>query len=154
MLIEAGASADPRHAGNVAALRDVQPEDLLSGDIDANLDAPWLPPAVIREIMADLLQVAPGMITVAHLPRDAVWSVEGALATLGMDAKRGQSAYWPVHEGTARCRAGNRQSGETRRRMPELAPHTGRGRRRVGDRGDAASIDITMQRALAAIVVR
>jgi N12 class adenine-specific DNA methylase len=65
------------HSRNIAALEAVQPEDVLPGDIDANLGAPWLPIDIISEFTADLLGVEGRAITVAHLPKDAAWSVEG-----------------------------------------------------------------------------
>ena len=37
--------AGPDYARNAVALRAVQPEDVLPGDIDANLAAPWIPAA-------------------------------------------------------------------------------------------------------------
>ena len=37
--------AGPSYARNAEALRNVQPEDVLPGDIDANLGAPWIPRA-------------------------------------------------------------------------------------------------------------
>ena len=62
--------ATPRH------LRAVQPEDVLPGDIDANLGAPWIPERDIQAFAADLFGVAPAAIRVGHLKKDAVWSVE------------------------------------------------------------------------------
>ncbi len=52
-------------ARNAAALREVQPEDILPGDIDANLGAPWLPESDIQAFAADLFQVEPALIQVA-----------------------------------------------------------------------------------------
>ena len=63
------------YARNVAALRRVQPEDVLPGDIDANLGAPWIPARDIQAFAADLFHVEPDSIPVAHLAKDAVWSV-------------------------------------------------------------------------------
>jgi N12 class adenine-specific DNA methylase len=62
---------------NTRALRDVQPEDVLPGDIDANLGAPWIPVSDIQAFAATLFQVEPGSVTIAHTLRDAAWSVEG-----------------------------------------------------------------------------
>ena len=70
-------STDTRHARNVAALEAVQPEDILPGDIDANLGAPWIPEEIIRQFAAGLLGVGASSITVAHLPRDALWTIDG-----------------------------------------------------------------------------
>jgi hypothetical protein len=64
-------------ARNVAALRAVQPEDVLPGDIDANLGAPWVPASDVQAFAAHLFGVEPSSITIAHMAKDAVWSVEG-----------------------------------------------------------------------------
>jgi N12 class adenine-specific DNA methylase len=61
---------------NAVALRSVQPEDVLPGDIDANLGAPWIPTEDIQSFAADLFNVEPVAIAVAHLKKDAMWSVE------------------------------------------------------------------------------
>ncbi|WP_232056359.1 DEAD/DEAH box helicase family protein [Tuwongella immobilis] len=63
-------------ARNVAALQRVQPEDVLPGDIDANLGAPWIPTSDIEAFAADLFGVRIGSIQIAHLEKDAFWSVE------------------------------------------------------------------------------
>jgi N12 class adenine-specific DNA methylase len=61
---------------NAEALRTVQPEDVLPGDIDANLGAPWIPPSDIQAFAADLFRVSPSSIRVGQLKQDAVWSVD------------------------------------------------------------------------------
>src|SRR5207302_3185635 len=71
-LIEAEAAGD---AQNVEALKRVQPEDVLPGDIDANLGAPWIPESDIQAFAADLFRVGAHAIQVGHLPHDAVWSI-------------------------------------------------------------------------------
>lgn len=68
--------ADPAYARNVEALRRVQPEDVLPGDIDANLGAPWIPESDIQAFAADLFRVEPSSVPVAHLHKDAVWSLD------------------------------------------------------------------------------
>ncbi len=73
-------AAGLEYTHNAEALRKVQPEDVLPGDIDANLGAPWIPETDIREFAAHLFGVAPDTIQVAHLPKDAVWSVEAGYA--------------------------------------------------------------------------
>ncbi len=70
-------SAGPDYARNAEALRAVQPEDVLPGDIDANLGAPWVPVEDVRAFAAELFGVEPSALTVAHLATDAVWSVAG-----------------------------------------------------------------------------
>ncbi|WP_202594955.1 DEAD/DEAH box helicase family protein [Blastopirellula marina] len=70
----------PQFARNVKALREVQPEDVLPGDIDANLGAPWIPATDIQAFAADLFKVAPSSVPVAHLKKDAVWSLDAGYA--------------------------------------------------------------------------
>ena len=65
---------------NADALRKVQPEDVLPGDIDANLGAPWIPTTDIRDFAADLFQVPADNITIEHLKKDAVWSLDAGYA--------------------------------------------------------------------------
>src|SRR5262249_42097171 len=43
---------------NVEALVKVQPEDVLPGDIDANLGAPWIPESDLRDFTAALFGVS------------------------------------------------------------------------------------------------
>jgi N12 class adenine-specific DNA methylase len=62
---------------NVDALAKVQPEDVLPGDIDANLGAPWLPESDIQAFATHLFQVKPDAITIGHLKKDATWTVTG-----------------------------------------------------------------------------
>lgn len=68
-------NAGPGYARNAEMLRQVQPEDVLPGDIDANLGAPWIPESDIQAFAADLLHVEPTSIQVGHLKKDAVWSI-------------------------------------------------------------------------------
>ena len=79
--LAAAEAAGPAFARNAEALRNVQPEDVLPGDIDANLGAPWIPEADIQAFAADLFNVPPASIQVAHLPKDAVWSIDADHAT-------------------------------------------------------------------------
>jgi N12 class adenine-specific DNA methylase len=72
--------AGPEYARNVSTLIEVQPEDVLPGEIDANLGAPWIPDADIQEFAADLFKVDPDAVPVAHLKKDAVWSLEPGYA--------------------------------------------------------------------------
>src|SRR5205814_4221782 len=46
------------------------------GDIDANLGAPWIPASDIQAFAADLFHVDPAAVPVAHLAKDAVWSLD------------------------------------------------------------------------------
>src|SRR5207244_4796319 len=49
-------SAGPDYARNADTLRAVQPEDVLPGDIDANLGAPWVPESDVQVFAADLFR--------------------------------------------------------------------------------------------------
>ena len=73
-------AAGPAYARNAEALRAVQPEDVLPGDIDAGLGAPWIPAADIQAFAAELFRVAPAAVSIGHLKKDAVWSVEAGHA--------------------------------------------------------------------------
>ncbi|HXE51922.1 MAG TPA: DEAD/DEAH box helicase family protein, partial [Tepidisphaeraceae bacterium] len=78
--LAAAVAAGTPYARNVAALQKVQPEDVLPGDIDANLGAPWIPASDIQAFAAELFHVEPDAIPVAHLKKDAVWSIEPSYA--------------------------------------------------------------------------
>jgi N12 class adenine-specific DNA methylase/SAM-dependent methyltransferase len=69
-------AAGPAFARNAEALKAVQPEDVLPGDIDAGLGAPWIPASDIQAFAAELFRVSPSAVPVGHLKKDAVWSVE------------------------------------------------------------------------------
>jgi hypothetical protein len=79
---------------NVDALAKVQPEDVLPGDIDANLGAPWIPESDIRDFATHLFQVRPDAITIGHVKKDATWTVTGdysAVASVAASADYGTS---------------------------------------------------------------
>jgi N12 class adenine-specific DNA methylase len=94
--LAAAERAGPEFARNVCALREVQPEDLLPGDIDANLGAPWVPEPDIQAFAAELFHVDPSSVPVAHLKKDAVWSLEA-------DSAARQSVAATSEYGTARA---------------------------------------------------
>jgi hypothetical protein len=73
-------SAGTAYARNAEKLREVQPEDVLPGDIDANLGAPWIPEGDIQAFAAELLHVEPSAIQVGHLAKDALWSLAANFA--------------------------------------------------------------------------
>lgn len=73
-------AAGPEYQRNAEALRKVQPEDVLPGDIDANLGAPWIPESDIQTFAAHLFGVESESIQIAHLAKDAVWSVDAGYA--------------------------------------------------------------------------
>ncbi|MGE3804462.1 MAG: DEAD/DEAH box helicase family protein [Gemmataceae bacterium] len=76
-VLEAGLA----HGRNAEALRLVQPEDVLPGDIDANLGAPWIPASDVQAFAAALFRVELDAVQVAHLEKDAVWNIEADYAT-------------------------------------------------------------------------
>ncbi len=94
--LAAAERAGPAFARNVEALRGVQPEDVLPGDIDANLGAPWIPESDIQAFAADLFHVEPASVPVAHLKKDAVWNLDADYAAT-------QSVAATSEYGTARA---------------------------------------------------
>jgi len=76
----AAESATEAYGRNAEALRRVQPEDVLPGDIDANLGAPWIPEGDIQAFAASLFRVEMTSVPVAHLKSDAVWSLDADYA--------------------------------------------------------------------------
>ncbi len=73
--LPAAEAAEPEYVRNAEALRAVQPEDVLPGDIDAGLGAPWIPETDIQAFAAELFKVALASVPIAHLAKDAVWSL-------------------------------------------------------------------------------
>lgn len=88
--------AGAEYARNAEALRGVQPEDVLPGDIDANLGAPWIPIRDIQAFAADLFRVSRSAIKIGHLKKDNVWSVDADHTAL-------QSVAATVEFGTQRA---------------------------------------------------
>jgi len=72
---QAAAAINPTYARNVEALIAVQPADILPGDINARLGAPWIPRSDIADFIADTLQVPRNKIAVGHAGEIAAWSV-------------------------------------------------------------------------------
>jgi N12 class adenine-specific DNA methylase len=68
--LAAAEKAGPDYARNAVALRSVQPEDVLPGDIDAGLGAPWLPASDIQAFAAELFRVSPTVVSIGHLKKD------------------------------------------------------------------------------------
>jgi N12 class adenine-specific DNA methylase len=68
-------NAGPQFRRNVESLESVQPEDVLPGDIDANLGAPWIPASDVQAFAAFLFGVLESSVPVSHLKKDAVWSL-------------------------------------------------------------------------------
>jgi N12 class adenine-specific DNA methylase len=73
---QAAAEINPMFARNVEALKAVQPEDILPGDINARLGSGWIPRSDIKDFLAQLLQVSHNDITVGHAGEIAAWSVK------------------------------------------------------------------------------
>ena len=99
-IAEAAAERDPQYARNVAALRRVQPEDLLPSDITARLGAPWLPAADIEAFAAEVMGTA---TCVRHTVEIASWSVDIApfIGTAAGTSEWGTSrrnAGWLLHD--------------------------------------------------------
>jgi N12 class adenine-specific DNA methylase/adenine-specific DNA methylase len=94
-LAEAATERDPQYARNVAALRRVQPDDLLPSDITARLGAPWIPAADVEAFAAEAMGTA---TRVRHTVEIAAWSVDAAPFT----GTAAGTSEW----GTARRNAG------------------------------------------------
>jgi len=72
-VAEDAAARDMQYGRNVAALREVQPEDLRPSDISARLGAPWIPTDVIE---AFSLEVMGTPTKVLHCEALATWNVD------------------------------------------------------------------------------
>ena len=79
--LAAAERAGHAYARNVEALRVVQPEDVLPGDIDAHLGAPWLPATDLQAFAAALFSSPLEDITVVHLTHEALWSLDAGITT-------------------------------------------------------------------------
>ncbi len=71
----AATSLDGSYSRNVAALKAVQPEDLLPGDISARLGSSWIPASDIRDFVVRLLDVPERSVLVSHAGAIASWRV-------------------------------------------------------------------------------
>jgi N12 class adenine-specific DNA methylase len=72
---ESAATIDPSYRGNVDALKEVQPVDLLPGDISARLGSSWIPVSDVRSFVAELLDTPERTITVSHSGVIATWAL-------------------------------------------------------------------------------
>jgi N12 class adenine-specific DNA methylase len=79
---ETAASLDPSYRRNVDALKEVQPVDLLPGDISARLGSSWIPASDVKRFVVELLDVSASAVTVGHSGAIATWAL-----TLDSDAK-------------------------------------------------------------------
>jgi N12 class adenine-specific DNA methylase len=71
------AAEETGYTRNVEALAKVQPEDVLPGDIDANLGAPWIPVEDIQAFAAHLFNTRTDAFTIGNLKKDALWTLTG-----------------------------------------------------------------------------
>jgi N12 class adenine-specific DNA methylase len=73
---EAAASLDPSsYRRNVEALKEVQPVDLLPGDISARLGSSWIPASDVKRFVSELLDTPERTITVSHSGAIATWAL-------------------------------------------------------------------------------
>ena len=60
---------------NVEALKEVQPVDLLPGDISARLGSSWIPASDVKTFVAELLDMPERAVTVSHSGAIATWAL-------------------------------------------------------------------------------
>jgi N12 class adenine-specific DNA methylase len=72
---EAAAALDPSYHRNVEALKEVQPVDLLPGDISARLGSSWIPAGDVKTFVAELLDIPLRTVTVNHSGAIATWAL-------------------------------------------------------------------------------
>ena len=72
-VAEDAAARDAQYERNVAALREVQPEDLRPSDISARLGAPWIPTDVIEAFSQEVMGT---QTKVLHCEALATWNVD------------------------------------------------------------------------------
>ncbi|TVQ30952.1 MAG: hypothetical protein EA356_14625, partial [Geminicoccaceae bacterium] len=79
---EQAASTDPRFTRNADALRAVQPEDLLPGEIAVHLGAAWVPASDVHAFVVHLLQVQDAKdVSVGYSPIDGAWTISAGGTT-------------------------------------------------------------------------
>ncbi len=72
---EAAAGLDPSYRRNVEALKEVQPVDLLPGDISARLGSSWIPVGDVRKFVSETLEIATSSVTLSHSGVIATWAL-------------------------------------------------------------------------------
>ena len=72
---EAATTLDQSYRRNVDALKEVQPVDLLPGDISARLGSSWIPASDVKTFVAELLDVPERTIAVSHSGAIAAWAL-------------------------------------------------------------------------------
>ena len=111
-IAEASASLDARYARNVAALRDVQPEDLRPSDITARLGAPWIPADDVARFSAEVIGIE---TTIRHTVEIASWSIDLA----PFHGQAAATSEW----GTARRHAGELLDDALNAVIPQIYDH-------------------------------
>jgi N12 class adenine-specific DNA methylase len=76
----AASQAGPEFARNAARLLEVQPPDIMPGDINAKLGSPWIPASDVQAFAEELFGVPEGAVRVGHLRKDATWSLDADFA--------------------------------------------------------------------------
>jgi N12 class adenine-specific DNA methylase len=94
----AATSLDSSYSRNVDALKAVQPEDILPGDISARLGSPWIPSTDIRDFIVQLLDIPERAVSVSHSGAIATWAVN-------LDSYAKSSVSNTTTHGTARFTA-------------------------------------------------
>ena len=74
-VANAASALDSSFARNVEALKAVQPEDILPGDISARLGSSWIPTSDIHDFIVQLLDIPERAVSVAHAGAIASWTV-------------------------------------------------------------------------------
>ncbi len=73
---EAAATLDPSsYRRNVEALLEVQPVDLLPGDIAARLGSSWIPVGDVKKFVSELIDAPERAVTVCHSGAIATWAL-------------------------------------------------------------------------------
>ena len=72
---EAAAALDSGYERNVAALKAVQPADLLPGDICARLGSSWIQAGDVKDFLCETLDIPRSFITVSHAGAIAAWAL-------------------------------------------------------------------------------
>lgn len=89
------AEVDPvrqiQYAQNVETLRKVIPEDVKTSNITAKLGASWIPPGVIKNFIADLVDEYGH--TVRYVPETSSWKIDHGNSGYGFDSMKNLSKW-------------------------------------------------------------
>jgi hypothetical protein len=72
---EAASVLDNAFSRNVEALKAVQPEDLLPGDISARLGSSWIPTSDVKKFVVEVLDIPSNSFSVSHSGTIASWAI-------------------------------------------------------------------------------